>query len=133
MVVPVETIVNVACSADVVPRWVGVASKNVDRSPFRARHTLDIRIYWSITKPQRFLLSLCVVRSRRDRNDALSVKFLRVRSAFATTSLRRDSLRLAVTRVASQAMDPACLPSRSSPQASEGWLLGLDSNQQPSG
>lgn len=24
-------------------------------------------------------------------------------------------------------------PSRSSPKASEGWLLGLDSNQQPSG
>src|SRR4029079_8554361 len=69
------------------------------------------------------------------------MKYAELRKARIFTSAELATLRSAFARFAATARQPspegerARLPSRSSRecQASEGWLLGLDSNQQPSG
>ena len=143
VIVPLQPIVDVARQADGVTLRVAVAAKHVHKSLANSAHA----VAKAIPGPRCGIESLADV-VRKTAPDAkpyadsaisgfewcgriclfaaLTTSKVRGRcrfksvggSAFAAAPLRRDSLRGEKTR----------LPSRSSPQASEGWLGGRDLN-----
>jgi len=121
VVVPLESLVDVARCPNVVPRWIAIATKRCRRIAFRFRARYGSGKFQTCGKTQG--ISRWAVSAAQFLQCDLGVRIAEW-SAFAASPLRRD--RLCVCRDAlrlgqpSAASAPTCLPRRSSAKPSEG-------------